>query len=380
MTESLTYEEWRRNRGTYIGGSDVAAIMSLSPYRTIGEVWLEKVRAQEKLELGDETMDPEMQTRFTRWGTRLEKVIIAEYAEVTGFEVTAPGMQLVRHPEFPFIGGTKDAEATTPFGDRIIVEGKCTDAFYQAREKVWGEAGTDEVPQWYVPQGMQYLIVEQIETRVDFAVLIGGNDFRLYHVQYDRELAEQMIELQVWFWGLVTRREAPPMDFSAKNATKLQRRIYDKIVGETLVLSDPAQQQHALSLIAGRDEAHKFAEAFTARKDAATAELLALAGNYGRVEIPVDVGGKTKTIAINRKPKAGYEVAAFSVEPSITLSFEPYHLKKREEIFNAIREERPEALGDEGQGQVADPLNRAGIQSGEGENADGNRSDARARE
>jgi putative phage-type endonuclease len=365
--EALDYETWRRNRGTYCGGSDVAAIMGLSPYRNIGEVWLEKVRAQEKLELGDESIDPEMQNRFTRWGTRLEKVIIAEYAEVTGFKVTAPGMQLVRHPEFPFIGGTVDAEAETPFEDRIIVEGKCTDAFYQSRERVWGQAGTDEVPEWFVPQGMQYLIVKQLETRCDFAVLIGGNDFRLYHVQYDRELAEQMIELQIWFWGLVTRREAPPMDFSAKNATKLQKRIYDKIVGETLVITDPAQQQRMLRLIAMRDYASEQGKKWIGDKGdggvkgACTAELLAMAGNAGRMEVPVEVGGKMKTVALNRKMQIGYDVPARWQDPIVKTTFEPYSADARRKIFDALREEKgedyakeekPEALGEDGQRQI----------------------------
>ena len=349
MVEPLDYETWRRNRGTYIGGSDVAAIMGLSPYRNIGEIWLEKVRAQEKLELGDESIDPETQTRFTRWGTRLEKVIIAEYAEVNPtYKVIAPGMQLVRHPEFPFIGGTKDAEATTEFGDRIIVEGKSTDAFYQAREKVWGEAGTDEVPQWFVPQGMQYLIVERLETRCDFAVLIGGNDFRLYHVQYDRELAEQMIELQVWFWGLVTRREAPPMDFSARNATKLQRRIYDKIVGETMVITEPAQQRRALRLIAARDYASEQGKKWIGDKGdggvkgKCTAELLAMAGNASRMEIPVEIGGKMKTVALNRKMQTGFEVPARWQDPMVKTTFDPYKASGRKKIFDALREERGE--------------------------------------
>lgn len=349
MTEALTCAEWRKNRGTYIGGSDVAAIMGVSPYRNVGEVWLEKVRAQERLESGDdEPGDPEMETRFSRWGKRWEGVVLDEYADVAGVkELRRPGLHLYRHPDYPFIGGTIDAEATTNFGDRITVEAKTTDAFFQSREKVWGDQGTDEVPPWYVPQVVQYMLVRAhlgYDTRTDIPVLIGGNDFRIYQVSYDRELAEQMIEIQIWFWGLVTRREAPPMDFSATGATKLQKRIHDKIIGVTLVVTEEKQRDRILSLIALRDYAHEQGKKWAGDdgqggiKGAATAELLSIVGDNARLEIPIH--GK-KPVAINRKPKAGYTVAAFDVAPSVTMSYEPYQLKARRKLFDEIQIEVP---------------------------------------
>lgn len=354
MTEALTYDEWRKNRGTYIGGSDVAAVLGVSPYRNIGEVWLEKVRAQEALESGDQAGDIEMETRFTRWGKRWEAVVLDEYADVAQVkELRRPGLRLFRHPEFPFIGGTIDGEATTNFGDLITVEAKTTDAFYQSREKVWGDQGTDEVPPWYVPQVVQYMLVRShlgYDTRTDIPVLIGGNDFRIYSVDYDRELAAQMVELQVWFWGLVTRREAPPMDFSAAGATKLQRRIHDKIIGETLVVTEEAQAKRLLQLIALRDHAHEQGKHWAGDdgqggiKGQCVAEILSIVGDHARVEIPIP--GQKKPFAVNRKPKAGYTVASFEVAPSITMSFEPYQLKKRKEVFNGLNIEI-EAISEE---------------------------------
>lgn len=353
MTEALTYDEWRRNRGTYIGGSDVAAIMGISPYKNIGEVWLEKVRARERLDAGDESdTDPEMESRFTRWGRRWESVVLEEYADIAEVkELRRPGLRLFRHPDFPFIGGTIDGEATTNFGDLITVEAKTTDAFFQSREKVWGAQGTDEVPPWYVPQVVQYMLVRAhlgYDTRTDIPVLIGGNDFRIYQVSYDRDLAAQMIEVQVWFWDLVVKRKAPPMDFSDAGATKLQRRIYDKIIGETLVVTDESQRSRILSLVALRDYAHEQGKHWAGEdgqggiKGAATAELLSIIGDKARLEIPLE--GQKRPFAINRKPKAGYTVASFDVAPSVTMSFEPYHLQKRKELFNALEVEEQKQI------------------------------------
>lgn len=347
MTEPLDYQSWRRNRGTYIGGSDIAAILGVSPFRTVGEVWVEKVKAQEKLELGDETIDPEIENRFTRWGKLQEGIILQEYGAVTGYEVRAPGLHLWRHPDFPFIAGTIDGEATTDFKDLITVEVKTRDAFAEARAKrdgeigtFWGEPGTDEVPRWYAVQVMQYMIVRAhlgYDTRADLVPLIGGNDFKIYQVQYDREFAEQMVELQIWFWGLVSRREAPPLDFAAKGATKLQRRIHDKIVGETVKV----QKNHRLradgptvtQLFQIHYSAHVEKERQEAIEEAALAELTAIAGDSPRLEVE---GTK---LAINRKANPGHIVPGYVVPPFMAVKLEPYQYKARKKVLDAISEE-----------------------------------------
>lgn len=339
---SLTRAEWLRERSSFIGASEIAGIMGLpGAYANIGEIWLSKVKAQEQLgdiESDVLIVDPETAEKFDRKsiGLLMEPVILRLYEIMNpDFKVRRNGLQIWRHPEYPFIGATLDADAVTEFGDLRTVEAKNVSAF---KRKEWGMEGTDEVPPIFVAQGVQQMLVREhlgYGTFCDFPAFFGGNDLKVFPVPYDPYLATQIVELCGWFWGLVTRREAPPMDFGAKNATKLQKRIYDKIIGETLTLpAESTEAKKALGLIALRDHAHTEAERWTGVKDAATAELLAIAGNYGRVEIPVP--GQKRPIAINRKPKAGYEVAAFSVEPSIALTYEPFHLKKRKEIFDAI--------------------------------------------
>lgn len=71
------------DRATGIGGSDVPAILGVSPYRTRLDVWLEKVRHPA---WRPKPVSPEME-----WGTRLEPVLRAAYEEETGRRVTSPG-------------------------------------------------------------------------------------------------------------------------------------------------------------------------------------------------------------------------------------------------------------------------------------------------
>lgn len=331
-----TLEEWRRNRGTYIGGSDAAAILGLSPYRTSGEVWLEKVRAQDA---GDLPLDPEIETRFTRWGKRLENVILDQYEEVTGFTVNRPGLTLYRHPEFPFIGGTLDGDVVTTHGDKRIVEAKSTDAFVQWRDQLWGPSGSDQVPDYYLIQLLQYLVVRLHEgfTMGDFAVLIGGNDHRIFHIAYDRELGEMLIERLIEFWSLVERREPPPFDYADKNALQLQRRIWNRVEGTSIVVpanySVAPSMPSVLELIIEHDDAKAEMEVALARMDTAKAQLVHIAGNNAVVEI------EGTGLGIVRKQKAGYHVDAYDVQPTIETSFQPRLTKKRKEILDGFRQQ-----------------------------------------
>jgi predicted phage-related endonuclease len=351
MSDQLTRDQWLRERSTFVGASEVAAIMNLpGAYANIGELWLSKVKAQEQLGGEEEDaaiVDPETAAKFDRKsiGLVLEPAILTLYElRNPELKVRRNGLQIWRHPEYPFIGATLDAEAVSEFGDKRTVEAKNVSAFVR---KEWGDEGSDEVPAIFAAQGVQQMLVREhlgYDTFCDFAAFFGGNDLKIFPVAYDRELAAQIIELVGWFWGLVQRRKAPPMNYGWKDATKLQKRIYDKIVGEKLVITEPAQQAHILDLIARRDRAHAEGlywvgdERHPGVKGECTAELLAIAGNYGRVEIPIEIDGNVKTIAMNRRQKAGYEVAAFSVEPTITLTFEPFKIDKRQELLNEVIE------------------------------------------
>jgi|GEM_PF-3112541 len=342
ITPCATFDEWKRLRGTYIGGSDAAAILGLSPYRSPGEVWIEKVQARDRLDSGDETIDPEMENRFTRWGKRLERVVLDEYQDVTGYEVRRPGLTLYRHPELPFIGGTLDGDVVTPHGDKRIVEAKTMDAWVQHRTAMWGADGSDEVPDWYLVQLLVYLIVRRHDgfTLGDFAVLIGGNDFRTFHIPYDEELAGVIIQRLTEFWQLVLERKPPPFDYSAKNAVELQRRIWNKVSGSTVyVPADyrlPSSEHTIVSLIAERDEAAALKDTAEARFAAANAELMNIAEEAGRVEID-GMGG----LAIRRKTRAAYHVNAYDVEESIVLDVvvgNNNRREKRKEILDGFKQ------------------------------------------
>jgi putative phage-type endonuclease len=190
-----------------IGGTDAAAILGLSKWRTPLGVWLEK-RGEAPPDVDDEPK---------RWGRMLEPLIASRYAEQTGIElVKPPGM--VRHPEHEFILGNLDY---LPL-DRRALGVECKTARYGDD---WGEDGTDEVPPAYLVQCQHYMAVTGYP-RWDVAALIAGSDFRIYPIEGDREFQRELVEIEAeWWQRCIVRGERPPMDGSDATSRWLKFRF-----------------------------------------------------------------------------------------------------------------------------------------------------------
>ncbi|MGH8029807.1 MAG: YqaJ viral recombinase family protein, partial [Arenimonas sp.] len=181
-------EEFLANRRRGIGGSDVAAILGLSPWRTALDVYHDK-RGESPEQPDNEAM---------AWGRALEPVIRQEYANRTGRQILVPEHQVV-HPEHDFMIANLDGITT----DDRVFEAKTARA-----GTGWGEPGTDQVPQPYLLQVQHYLAVMRYDV-ADIAVLIGGSDFRIYEVPADPELQAMMIEAEAEFWQRVLAGNPP---------------------------------------------------------------------------------------------------------------------------------------------------------------------------
>ena len=151
------------NRQQYLGGSDVAAILGISPWRTAMDVYLDKTQGK------IEETNPIKQRIFQR-GHKMEPYIIDVLQEETGLVVVKRGHRYI-DPELPFIAAEIDAEAET--GENIEIK-TCN----QFGAKGWGEQYTDAIPVYYTAQAMHGLMVTGKQVCV-FGVFIGMDDFRV---------------------------------------------------------------------------------------------------------------------------------------------------------------------------------------------------------
>jgi len=181
--------EWLEARKKGIGGSDAPAVLGVSPWRTALDVYYEKT---------DPNYEPKPETEAMRWGAALEPVMRTEYVRRTGYEITATNTML-RHPEHEWMIASLDGMTSTG----RVLELKTT-----RHVEGWGEPYTDQIPMHYLPQVHHYMAVTGAGA-CDVAVLIGGSDFRIYVVEADPELAEQIIDAEAAFWAMVRAKEPP---------------------------------------------------------------------------------------------------------------------------------------------------------------------------
>lgn len=201
------------NRLGFIGGSDVAAILGVSPWKTPHELWLQKTGRAAR-----EEVTPQQQKRFDR-GHRLEPVVLdmlLDRLRDDGHEV-----ELLRtneryiDSEHPFMACEIDFELML---DGEHVNGDCKTVHPFASKK-WGEEGTDEVPIEYAAQFMHGLGITGRD-RCIVATLIGMDDLLIYEVQRDQETIDGIRGRVAQYWNECVVADVPPdpIDFDDAKA------------------------------------------------------------------------------------------------------------------------------------------------------------------
>lgn len=204
---NLKRENWLRERKTYVGGSDIGAIVGVNPYRSCLDVYLEKV---------SEGVIESNTSEAAYWGNTLEGVIAKEYAKRTGYSVEKP-VGLIRHKEYSFIACNIDYWVVDEDGHSHILECKTAN---QLKAQLWGEEWTNQIPDSYQMQVAYYGAITGVK-KVDVAVLIGGQEFRIYRYIRDVEVEKKVIEVAKKFWNDYVAKGIPPKAESKEDMAKL---------------------------------------------------------------------------------------------------------------------------------------------------------------
>lgn len=220
-TEGLSREEWLKYRKRGIGGSDVAAILGISKWKSAVGLWLDKT---------NQANEPEEENEAMQWGNIMEPVIRNHFAEVMGKPVVEVKAML-RHPEYPFMLANVDGVTVDDGGNPAILEIK-TASEYKRDE--WD----DDIPAYYQTQVQHYLCVTGVG-KAYVAVLIGGNSFKVFEVDANAEVQQMLIAVEREFWGKVQNMVRPEIDGSDAS-TGLLDRAYRGGISEQIVLPEEA--------------------------------------------------------------------------------------------------------------------------------------------
>lgn len=229
-TKDMERSDWLAVRRQGIGSSDASSAVGLNPYKSRLELWLEKT-GRSNNEVSNDAM---------YWGNVLEPIVAQEYSTQTGYKVRRVNAVL-QYPSQPFMLANLDREVINhPEGLGIL---ECKTAGHYAT-KQW----EDSVPEWYQLQVLHQLAVTGRKW-ADVAVLLGGQEFRIYRINRDEEMIQNLIRLEQEFWHLVQTDTQPKADGSESSARALAL-LYPHDNGATLdYVSDTAMNSLFTNLV-----------------------------------------------------------------------------------------------------------------------------------
>lgn len=181
-------QDVKENRHLYIGGSDIAAVLGKSRYKTPYRLWCEKTGKIEQKVQNLEAVE---------MGTRLEQ-FVADLFAVKADKTVRRAPKGYQHPDYPYMVAHVDRLIT---GSDELLECKTCSA-YKLDE--WQNA----IPQEYVLQVMWYLGITG-RKRGWIACLIGGQKFDYKVIDFDPELFEIMVNKAREFWDMVQNNKPP---------------------------------------------------------------------------------------------------------------------------------------------------------------------------
>jgi putative phage-type endonuclease len=254
------------DRMKYIGGSDVAAILGVSPWRNVVDLWLDKITP--RAENGQNAA-------AKRRGSRLEPYIMDMIREEHGLEIVAANNRYI-DPALPFLAAEIDFEYRDPETGEI--ENGEIKTVHPFKAKEWGEHGTDSLPLHYLAQTQHGMGVKHARRCRVFALI--GDDLKPYLVERDDELIAAMRSRAQEFWTkYVLPKVQPPLDYEHKDIIETLKRLYPGTDGTVIDATPMHEHWRAVMGTAGEMRDH-----YDAILAGAKAHLLAEMGNASAIK------------------------------------------------------------------------------------------------
>lgn len=215
-------DEWHAARASGLGGSEIAAVLGLSPWESYWSLWHRKKNL----------LPPVRENELMVMGSLFEPVIYEHYRD----NLLPPGHTMTtgetfRHHAYPWMIANPDGLIWDADGNLVDgLEIKCA-----YRDDKWGTEGTDEIPIYYKTQVGWYCIVMGLPG-MNIRVVFGVGDWRTYRYEPSEK---DILTLATAGQEFMTRLEAniqPNLDthLATYEALKL---LHPEIDGSTVQVS-----------------------------------------------------------------------------------------------------------------------------------------------
>lgn len=206
-TRKMSHSDWLQMRKAGIGGSDCAAAVGLSRWKSPFQLWSEKT----------DRIVPTKGGEALYWGSLMEPILRNEFAKRTNLEVKECPFFL-RSKEHKYMLANIDGYVKNEDGSFSVLEIKTANA-YAVQD--W----QDGLPIEYFAQIMHYMVVTGMSSAY-VAVLLGGNEFRIQKYDRDEEMIQHIVQMEEHFWYEYMLKDTPP-EATAKD-NELLGQLYPK--------------------------------------------------------------------------------------------------------------------------------------------------------
>ena len=257
-------DEWLERRTNGIGGSDVAAIMGLSPWKTAAQLWLEKAGRVEPEDISDRP--------YVLFGNQMEPLIGKWYAERHPDRTVRRVNAICQSIERPWARASLDYEVKDGLVWGVL-------EIKTARsEKDWA----DGVPAYYLTQIYHYMSVLN-RPFADVAVFFRDScEFREFRVEYDPEDGAAVDSAVDSFWHDFVEADVMPELVGTNGEVASLTGYYGKATGGFASAGADADE-----LIAAYQDAADREKRAREDKTAASAKLIELIGDAKGIETDV---------------------------------------------------------------------------------------------
>lgn len=284
------------DRRHLLGGSDIASIFGVSPWKSALDLYEEKTAP----EFVVPEVEPKREKLFRR-GKKLEPWIVELLQEEQGLKIGCRN-QRYADPVFPWM----QAEVDFEFGqDGMVYNGEAkTVSPFAAQE--WGEEGSDELPLPYCLQAMWGLMIT-VRPVCLVAPLIGADDLRTYYVKRDEDLIAAMREKAIKFWQDHVLKRIPPAPQSAKDVHKLLFKYGGfPVVNDPVIMDLLPKLRQCKEAVKEATAVQKEYELEIKRRLLVLAETSGLTDTPKKFVIQDETGKRTASLAYEHR--AGYTV------------------------------------------------------------------------
>ena len=208
MQQFETHDEWLKNRGNGIGGSEISAVIGCNPYMDNGTLWELKTGRRQAEDISDKP--------YVQYGTQAERHLRGLFRlDFPQYNVAYVENNSFRNDRYPWAQASLDGWMSDNDGRLGVLEIKTSDVLSSMHKERWNNM----VPPNYYAQCLMYMAVIE----ADFACIKAQlktvfNDVpylqtRHYFIERSdvQDDIDYLMEEGEKFWGYVQRDEKPPL-------------------------------------------------------------------------------------------------------------------------------------------------------------------------